>query len=464
MAALQVEQQRCVVIGGGTAALPKIRMLLDGGADVAVVAPRVTGEIRILADSNAIAWIARDYRQGDLAGAFVAINTVIDDSLQRAVWQEANDSRVLLNTMDRAELCHFIAPAVVQRGPLQIAISTSGESPFVASTLRGVLERLIGDEWGQLTSMIGSVRRRLRRRNVDIAAQTAAYKRLLRADVRELLREGDYAAAASVATSMTESEPRVEGEVSLVGAGPGDPRLLTLAAVDALCGADLVLHDALVDSRTLAFCGPAARIVDVGKRAGASSARQQDINAAMIAAARDGLSVVRLKGGDPFIFGRGGEELDALTAAGIPVTIVPGVTSSTAAPAIAGIPLTKRGVATSVAFVTGQDRGGGVNRQLQRIAAAVDTLVVLMPLGTLTAIVDAVTPAVGAHRAAALISAATTQRQRVVRAPLDGIVEAARAAGVQSPATLVIGEVTAPRELPLAAGANALPAAASASA
>jgi len=462
MAALQVAGQACVVIGGGAQALHKIRLLLDSGAHVVVIAAGVADEIRTLSESGSITWIARDYRRGDLAGAFVTINTVTHDAVQRSVWQEANEERVLLNTMDRAELCHFIAPAVVQRGPLQIAISTSGESPYVASTLRGVLEHLVGEEWGQLTSMIGSVRRRLRRKNVDLAAQTLAYKRLMRPDVREMLRRGEYAAAASLAAQFAEPEPPLTGHVSLIGAGPGDPRLLTLAAVDAISTADVVFHDALVDVRTLQFCAPAARIVDVGKRAGVSSARQHDITAAMIDTAHAGLAVVRLKGGDPFIFGRGGEELDALTSVGIPVTVIPGVSSATAAPAIAGIPLTKRGVATSVAFVTGQGSSGGVNPQLARIAATVDTLVVLMPLGTLATIVDTVTPVVGAQRAAALISSASTDQQQVVRAPLHGIVDAARDAAVQSPATLVIGEVAAPRDGFERAHAHSRPSAASA--
>ena len=448
MAALQVAGRRCVVIGGGEAAAVKVRLLLASDAEITLFAPRAVPELRGLARDGAINWIAREFRSGDLDGAFIAIDTVQHDAVQRAVSAEARTAGALLNTMDRAELCDFIAPAVVQRGPLQIAVSTSGESPYLAAHLRRVLERLIEPEWGQLTALIGTVRRRLRRRGVAVEAQTHAYRRLARPDVRKSLREGDYAAAAALAAALADDPAANAGHVTLVGAGPGDPRLLTLAAVDAIAGADVVLHDALVDAAVLRLCAPHAQVIDVGKRGGAGGARQQDIITAMRDAAHAGFDVVRLKGGDPFLFARGGEELQSLVDEGIDVTVIPGITAAMAAPAAAGIPLTQRGVASSVAFVTGHDRNGRVNPELDRIAKAVDTLVVLMPLGTLPGIVDVVIRAVGPTRPAAIISSATQAQQQVVRAPLEDLVAAARRAEVAGPATLVIGDVARPRQAP----------------
>jgi uroporphyrin-III C-methyltransferase len=218
--------------------------------------------------------------------------------------------------------------------------------------------------------------------------------------------------------------------------------LLTLAARDLLATADTVFHDALVEPGTLALCDPEAELVDVGKRAGRPNPTQESITARMIRAAGAGKIVVRLKGGDPFLFGRGGEELADLIEAGIDTVVVPGVSSVMAAPAVAGIPLTYRGVAASVAVVTARSRNASVNlEQIQSAARAVDTLVVLMPLGRLADLVAGLIEVLGAERPAALVSGATTRDERTVRAPLRDIAEAARTAGIVAPATLIVGEV-----------------------
>jgi uroporphyrin-III C-methyltransferase / precorrin-2 dehydrogenase / sirohydrochlorin ferrochelatase len=441
MAALNVRGRDCVVVGGDETALARARLLLEGGARVRVVAAHVVDELRTLTEIGAVGWTARDYASDATEGAFLVITTHPDAGVQERVWQDTRARGALVNTLDRPELCDFFAPALVRRGSLQIAVSTSGESPFVAAALRERLERLIGEEWGQLTSLVGTVRRRLRRRSVPTDRQRRAYRRLLQPDVRASLREGAYAQAAALAAELVESAAPSLGSVHLVGAGPGDPGLLTCAARDLLAGADVVFHDALVTPDVLRLCGSETRIVATGKRGGAHGARQEDINAALIESARAGEHVVRLKGGDPFIFGRGGEEVAALCAAGMPVFVIPGVSSATAAPAIAGIPLTHRDLASSVGFVTAQHRGGGVTPGLEAAAAAVDTLVVLMPLANLDGVIASLSPAVGSTRAAALISGATLPEQAVVCAPLHALAEAARVRGVGAPATLVVGDV-----------------------
>jgi len=439
---LQLQGRPCTVLGGGTLAVEKARGLVIAGARVTVIAATPDPALETLEAGGAIRLIRPDHLPGDLAGSFLAIDAPGDEETNRRSFAEAEERGVLINVVDRLERCHFHAPALVRREPLNVAISTGGESPFLAGALRARLERILGEEWGPFTALVGGVRRRLRARGVPIEEQNRVYRRLLRSELRDLLREGREAevryAAAAIETSAGQPRP---GRVALVGAGSGDPSLLTVAARELLAEADAVFHDALVDPRTLALCGPHTRLVDAGKRGGRASADQAWITAQLIEAARAGEDVVRLKGGDPFVFGRGGEELAALRRAGLEVVIVPGVSAALAAPAVAGIPVTLRGVASSLAIVTGSGRDGSSPEWLERIATAVDTLVVLMPLGNLGDVCARLVAAVGPDRPAALVSSATLRDQEVLRAPIARMARVADEAGIASPATLVVGEV-----------------------
>ena len=386
---------------------------------------------------------SRGFEPGDLVGAYLAVDASGDSAARAAVRREADRERVLLNVVDVASECDWIAPAVVRRGPLQIAISTSGESPFLAATLRQRLERLIGPEWGPFTLLMGRLRRRLRRHGVEMESQQQAYRQLLRSEALRLLVDSPTAAAVLAAgieagARRPAGPPRI-GQVVLVGAGPGDPGLLTLAGREALMDADVVLHDALVDADVLRLCDPSARVIDVGKRGGHASTPQDEITTTLLAEARAGNVVVRLKGGDPFLFGRGGEEVAALAGAGVPVRVIPGVSSLLAAPAVAGIPLTFRGVAASVAVVAGHSVSGA-DDAVERLAAEADTLVVLMP-GDLESLTTRLCRVVGVDRPAALVSSATTAEQLVARASLGQLASAARAGGLVAPLTLIVGDV-----------------------
>jgi uroporphyrin-III C-methyltransferase/precorrin-2 dehydrogenase/sirohydrochlorin ferrochelatase len=421
---LDLHERRCVVLGDTSLAVEKALGLGASGAHVV--------------------HIRRPFQPGDLAGAYLAIDASDDPDAQRQARAEADREGVLLNVADVTHQCDWIAPALVKRGPLQIAISTSGESPFLARALRERLETVLGQEWGPFTELMGRMRRRLRRARVPGEAQQRAYRRLLRSPATAMLRDGSVDAASSVALTIEQRArdaggPAEMGEVVIAGAGPGDPDLLTVGARAVLADADVVFHDALVRPEVLQLCGPRTQLVDVGKRAGRRSAPQSGINDAMIAAARDGNLVVRLKGGDPYLFGRGGEEVLALQRAGIPVRVIPGVSAALAAPAAAGIPVTHRGVAGSVAFVTGH-RADCEPLDLESLATNVDTLVVLMP-SEIESIASRLAAVLGDDRPSALVSQATTPNQRVVRAPLGRIAAAARAARVEAPSTLVVGDV-----------------------
>jgi len=422
---LDLDRQPTVVIGEGALAEEKAALLAEAGAYVRRLP-------------------AAAYTEGTLAGARIVIDASGDPRTNARTWAEAEAAGILINVVDVTHRCRFIAPALVRRDPLLIAISTEGESPFLASTLRKRLEAWLGAEWGPFTALVGRVRRRLRRRGVPLEDQTAVYRRLLGSPVRDLLRAGRAAdaelEAAAIAAGAGQTHP---GRVALVGAGPGDPGLLTLRGRDLLAEADVVYHDALVSPDLLAQVPAAVELVDVGKRAGKHSARQDDITAALIAAARAGREVVRLKGGDPFVFGRGGEELEALLAAGLEVIVVPGVSAAVAAPAAAGIPLTLRGVSTSVAFATATAADAGLPDRLTELAAGADTLVLLMPLGVLDELAARLAAVLGPDRPAALIARATLPDQRVARGRLRDIAALARAAGIEAPATLVVGEVVA---------------------
>jgi uroporphyrin-III C-methyltransferase/precorrin-2 dehydrogenase/sirohydrochlorin ferrochelatase len=419
---LDLAGQLCIVLGDGKFAIEKAAALREAGANVRAIS-------------------GRDYTPGALAGARLVVDATDDEEINRLSWQEAEAAGILINVVDRPAPCRFIAPAIVNRDPLLVAISTSGESPFLASMLRARIERWVGHEWSPFVALVGEVRRRLRKQGLPMADQTRVYRRLLNSDARSLLRGRRTAEANRLAAGIAAARGTGGGRVALVGAGPGDPDLLTVKARDLIVGADYVLHDALIAADTLALCGPATRLENVGKRGGHAGSRQANINARLIELARAGHHVVRLKGGDPFVFGRGGEELDELQRAGIDVVIVPGISSALAAPAAAGIPVTKRGVASSVAITTA--RGGGSLDRLADLARAADTLVVLMALGELSEVAVALARSVGGSRPAAVISNATLPAQRSVSGTLDSIGRLADEAEIEAPATLVVGDVVA---------------------
>jgi uroporphyrin-III C-methyltransferase/precorrin-2 dehydrogenase/sirohydrochlorin ferrochelatase len=423
---LDLRGQSCLVLGTGALAAEKSAGLRAAGAVVTEVG---------------------QYHAGACAGARVVFDATGDKEVGRRVWQECERLGVLVNVVDRPELCRFIAPAVVDRDPLLVAISTSGESPFLAAAIRVRLERWLGREWGPFLELVGKIRRQLRRDRISMADQRTVYKRLLRSGIRGLLREGRADEAALAASAIMDSGGDAEeGQVALVGAGPGDPGLLTLHAQELLTEADIVFHDALIQPDVLKLCGPGTELVDVGKRSGRAGTAQTEINSGLIEAARAGRSVVRLKGGDPFVFGRGGEEMAALLGAGVSVRVVPGVTSAVAAPAAAGIPLTLRGLSSSFAVATARTVEGEAPR-LEALAAATDTLIVMMPLNNLAETVERLGRVLPSDHPAALIYSGTNPDQLVVRGCLGEMVAAISAVSA-GPTLLVVGRVVTALPLP----------------
>ncbi|HXQ30241.1 MAG TPA: siroheme synthase CysG [Gemmatimonadales bacterium] len=452
---LNLRGRRAVVIGGGAIAEQKVGGLLEAGAQVVVVSPELTWKLEDLAATGAIALERRAYRPGDLARAFVAIAATDDRSVNALVWEEAEDRGVLLNAVDDLPHCSFIAPAVHRVGDIAVAVSTGGKSPALAVRLRERIATLIGAEHAQFLEILGALRPEVAARVPDTRARTRLWYEIVDSDAVEAVRRGDVATARrriEELVAATAGAPRtgtpVPGMVYLVGAGPGDPGLLTVRGVSLLRTADVVVYDRLVHPDTLKWAAPWAERVFVGKRAAGPSVNQERTNELLIERALAGHVVVRLKGGDPFVFGRGAEESEALGRAGITVQVVPGVSAAIAAPAAAGIPVTHRRVASAFAVAAGHECAGDSDLDWEALAR-IPTVVFLMGLRGLPRI----TGELLAHGArpetpAAVIANATLPNQQQVVGTLATIAALAAAAGLEPPATLVVGEVVRiPEEL-----------------
>jgi uroporphyrin-III C-methyltransferase/precorrin-2 dehydrogenase/sirohydrochlorin ferrochelatase len=444
---LDVTGRRCVVIGGGDIGERKSQELLEAGADVVVIAPYVTAEIEKLSEGNRLALIRREYAPGDLEGAFVAIAATDNRDFNSRIFQEATERNVLLNAVDDIGHCHFAAPSIVRRGDLSLAISTAGKAPALARRLREQLGAQFGPEWGFLVDLLGEVREEtLPRRQVDFPTWVSRWQQALDHDLIGMIAAGNIEEARECVREALEGDGSAPhqppaGKVSIVGAGPGDPGLITVRGKELVNQANVVVHDRLVNSRL--FDGKDS--IPVGKEPGHHRDQQDEINKLLIRLAQEGKQVVRLKGGDPFVFGRGAEEAEALADAGVDYEIVPAPSAATAVPAYAGIPVTDRRWSSSVAVVTGHCVTGAVD--WAGMARSVETIVVLMGMARLAEIVDGLLEGgLDPTTPAAVIENGTLPEQRVITASLGKLPSAAEEAGVSSPATIVVGEVVTVRD------------------
>lgn len=437
---LDLRGRRAVVIGGGAVAEQKVRGLVAAGAHVTVVSPDVTPALGALVRRNAIEHRRRPYRRGDLKGAWLALAATDDRGTNGAVWAEAEQLGVPLNAVDDLEHCSFIAAAVHREGDITVAVSTGGKSPALAVRLRQRIARLVGRAEARLCELLGELRPELAERVPDARARTALWYAIVDSDVIDFVRRGDVEGARRridelVGPHPLSPSPCGRGEtVYLVGAGPGDPGLITARGLELLRAADVVVYDRLVSPALLAQAPAEAERV-------LRATDQQDVNALLIDRARAGLSVVRLKGGDPFVFGRGAEECEALSAAGVPYEVIPGVTSATAVPAAAGIPVTHRRVASAFAVVAGHECEGRSDLDWEALSR-MPTLVVLMGLSALPDVVARLrAQGAPADTPVAVIASGTLPEQQTVVGTLDDIAALVAAAELDPPATIVIGEV-----------------------
>ena len=444
---LELAGRRVVVIGETAVREGKVEGLLAAGAeDVLVVVDRPIARLETLAELDPRLTVERrPWRAADLDGAFLCVASSDDPVERSSIAREARDRGVLVNVMDDIAHCDWAAPAIVRRGELVIAISTGGASPALAKNLRMHLSAAFGEEWAEVLGVLRDVRAATLPFLPDIGDRAARWNAAL--DLTEaaaLIREGR---ADELRDRLTERllgiEPSRSGMVYLVGAGPGDPKLITVRGTEVLALADVIVYDRLASPQLLDLAPARAERIYAGKEPGRSAMRQPEIDALLVERALRGETVVRLKGGDPFVFGRGGEEALACAKAGVAFEVVPGVTSATAAPALAGIPLTHRGMAQSFAVVTGSTAHGD-EVDLARVATSTDTLVVLMAAGKLAeTCAELIAAGRPAAEPAAIVQWAATPEQRTVAGTLDDLPALAAAASIGPPATLVVGAVAA---------------------
>lgn len=439
---LDVKGRPGAVIGGGAVAALKAEALLRSGVRVTVIAPEVGPRIAELAMTGALRIEKRRFRPGDLVGAEIAIAATDDPAVNEAVSAAARALRIPVNVADNAALSSFIMPSVIDRPPLQIAISTAGTSPVLARKLRTIIESAVPFAFGRLAALMGRFRTRSKSLQPDPEARRRTWEEVIDGPIAEMVFSGNEAAAAASLERRFADEKTASGSVSLVGGGPGDPELLTLRALRVLQSANVVLYDNLVSPALVDLARRDAERIYVGKEQDRHAVPQDEINDLMVQLARRGKRVVRLKGGDPFIFGRGGEEIEALAAHGIPFQVVPGVTAAAGAAAYAGIPLTHRDCADACVFVTGHKRNGAAAPDFAGLVRPRQTIVVYMGVGALAQICQGLlAQGLAPSLPCALVEKATLPEQRVVVSTLADLPAAALAHDVRPPALLIVGEV-----------------------
>ncbi len=437
--------RRVLVVGGGVVARRKVEALLDAGAHIVVGAPELEPTLAQWKAAARIEHLDGPFAPGWLDDAWLVIAATDDPATNRAVVEAADARRIFSNAVDDAELSRFHVPARVERGPLQIAISSGGGAPMLARVVREQLETQFDESFGALAELLTRHRERIRARWPDLATRRRGFAKLLAGPLLSLLRKRQHLAAErAFDAGLREHETTAQGSVALVGAGPGDPGLLTLRALRVLNEADVILHDRLVSDEVLQLARRDAERISVGKHAGDGGHSQADINALLVELAQSGKRVVRLKGGDPFVFGRGGEELEALRTHGIDFEVVPGITAAVACGAFAGIPLTHRDHAQSLRLVTAHGKDDINALDWASLARERQTLAFYMGVAGLDRIRDRlVAHGLDAATPFALVENGSRPEQRVVTGTLADLPALARLHEVRAPALLVVGEVAA---------------------
>ncbi len=445
---LRLEGERCLIIGGGQVAARKAELLLKANAQVVIVAPEVGPDIAALEAEHSVQILHRSFVDEDLDGCRIVIAATADGELNHHVAVTAGERNILINVVDDPKACSFIMPAILDRSPIVAAISSGGTSPLLARALRARLESLIPTSYGRLARLAGDFRDTVKARLPSGLARRHFWEQVLEGSIAELVHGGREAEAREqLQQAIEQPTDTPTGEVYLVGAGPGDPDLLTFRALRLMQKADVVLHDRLVSPAVLELVRRDAERIYVGKARACHALRQQEINTLLVKLAREGKRALRLKGGDPFIFGRGGEEIETLAENGIPFQVVPGITAASGCSAYAGIPLTHRNHAQSCVFVTGHLKDGNVNLAWERLVARDQTLVFYMSLVGLPIIArKLVEYGLPEDTPAALIEQGTTPRQRVLEGTLTTLPEIAEQAEVHAPTLLIVGGVVKLRE------------------
>ncbi|UCP00562.1 siroheme synthase CysG [Metapseudomonas lalkuanensis] len=443
-----LQGRQVLVVGGGEVALRKARLLADAGARLRVVAPQIDAQLQEMVEQGGGESLLRGYREADLDACVLVIAASDDQQLNAEISAQSQARGIPVNVVDAPKLCSVIFPAIVDRSPLIVAVSSAGDAPVLARLIRAKIETWIPAAYGQLAGLAKKFRDQVKTLFPDVQQRRVFWEEVFQGPVAERMLAGQGAEAERLlAERVAGGVPRALGEVYLVGAGPGDPDLLTFRALRLMQQADVVLYDRLVAAPIIELCRRDAERIYVGKRRADHAVPQDEINRLLIEQAKLGKRVLRLKGGDPFIFGRGGEEIEELAANGIPFQVVPGITAASGCSTYAGIPLTHRDYAQSVRFVTGHLKDGSCDLPWSDLVAPGQTLVFYMGLVGLPVICEQlIKHGRAAETPAALIQQGTTSRQRVFTGTLANLPQLVAEHEVHAPTLVIVGEVVTLRD------------------
>lgn len=439
-----MRQRDCLIVGGGSIATRKARLLAKAGAVLYVVAPYITDELQSMVEASHGECFFRGYQSDDLDRGAIIICATDNKSLNQQVSAEAQARRLPVNVVDSPSLCSIITPAIIDRSPLMIAISSGGEAPVLARQMRAKLEILFPATYGALATIASQFRERVKASVSSEAKRLRFWEKVFGGSIAEKVFVGKIDEAKADIEILLGSDPDAElsGEVYLVGGGPGDPDLLTFKALRLMQQADVVLYDRLVSDAVMNLVRRDADRIYVGKRTSDHAVPQQEINQRLVDLAKQGKRVLRLKGGDPFIFGRGGEEIELLAKNNISFQVVPGITAASGCAAYAGIPLTHRDFAQSVRFITGHTKEGDVDLPWASLLDEHQTLVFYMGLVNLQPIcTQLINHGRDPNTPAALIEKGTTPDQQVIVGTITSLPELIKQQTVEAPTLLIIGGV-----------------------
>ena len=445
---LDVKGKKCLVIGGGEVSFRKTSLLLQAGALVTLVAPELSAKFNGV---TGITHLAERFKPEHLENQILVVAATDDEATNLSVSVEANKRNIPVNVVDSPKLCTFIMPSILDRSPIVVAFSSGGASPVLIRMLRGKLETMIPQAYSKLATFSARFRNTVKERITEPANRRIFWENVFEGQVAEKIFADDESGAETMLLSMIEDQctgkQSPTGEVYLVGAGPGDPDLLTFKALRLMQKADVVLYDNLVSKPILEMTRRDAERIFVGKMRGHHTLPQEGINDLLVRLALEGKRVLRLKGGDPFIFGRGGEEIEKLAAHKISFQVVPGITAASGVSSYAGIPLTHRDYAQSCIFVTGHLKDNSMDLDWEMLARPRQTIVVYMGLQGLEMLcAQLIRHGLPSTTPAAIVQQGTTPQQRVVSGTLATLPTHAEVKELQAPTLIIIGGVVSLRE------------------
>jgi uroporphyrin-III C-methyltransferase/precorrin-2 dehydrogenase/sirohydrochlorin ferrochelatase len=446
---INITNRRCVVIGGGEVAARKVTMLLKANASVALYSPMLCHELKNLVDAKKITHFNSNFEPEQLEGACLVIAATDDELVNSSVSVAAISLNIPVNVVDSPSLCTFTMASIVERSPIVIAISSEGNAPVLARYIRTKIEAMLPASYGRIAEIAGEFRDKVKAKFSTTQERRIFWEGVLQGPLVERVLSGQVQAARGLLQNMIDNVDTIanKGEVFLVGGGPGDPDLLTFRALRLMQQCDVCVYDKLVSPEVMELVRRDAELIYVGKSRDQHTLPQEEINELLARLALEGKRVLRLKGGDPFIFGRGGEEIETLMQRGVPFQVVPGISAANGVSTYAGIPLTHRDYAQACLFITGHLKEGTVDLDWVAMSRPHQTVVIYMGLVGMEKICEQlIVHGVSPDMPAAVVQQGTTQKQRVVVATLKDLAEKVKAAQIKAPCLTIIGEVVQLRD------------------